>query len=206
MANLGAAWLVVWVLPGFGIIPVLPEVMQFWFLMALGAVIFIPVTMLTRPEPMDHLVKYYVMTRPLGWWGPVHREAVRQGLIREGAKAPSPSNRRRPLIRRSWTAEEATEWTREDWIAIVLSPIIYALVMIGVALLFLGQLSGIWMTVMAVLLSFLLYWVIDPKLKAISNEYEEKQAAYLDDLERGLRWEEGATQSNTAYDGTGQEA
>ena len=39
--------------------------------------------MLTRPESMDHLVRYYVMTRPLGWWKPVHEEAVRRGLMQE---------------------------------------------------------------------------------------------------------------------------
>ena len=205
IANLGVAWLVVWVLPGFGIIPAVPEVMQFWLLMALCAVVFIPVTILTRPEPMDHLVKYYVMTRPLGWWGPVHREAVRQGLIRERAEAPSPSNGRRPLIQRRWTEEEACEWTREDWIAIILSPLIYALVMIGVAYLFLGRLSGIWMTLLAVLLALLLYWVIDPKLKAVSIEYEQKQAAYLDELERGLRWEESAAQTSSGGNSAGQE-
>jgi len=30
---------------------------------------------------MDHLVKYYVMARPIGWWGPVRREAERRGLL-----------------------------------------------------------------------------------------------------------------------------
>ena len=50
MANLGVSWLVVWVLPAFGVIPKLPDHLQFWLLMALGAVVFIPVTLLTRPE------------------------------------------------------------------------------------------------------------------------------------------------------------
>ena len=30
------------------------------------------------------------------------------------------------MIRRVWTPEEAEEWTREDWIAIALSPLIFA--------------------------------------------------------------------------------
>jgi hypothetical protein len=49
--------------------------------MFLGAIVFIPVTFLTKPEKMDHLVKFYVMSRPVGWWGPVRREAERRGLL-----------------------------------------------------------------------------------------------------------------------------
>jgi Na+/proline symporter len=75
IANLGLSWLVVWVLPYFGVLPELPDYQQFWLLMVLGALIYLPVTLTTRAEPMDHLVHYYVMSRPIGWWGPVRREA-----------------------------------------------------------------------------------------------------------------------------------
>jgi len=81
IANLGLSWLVVWVLPTFGLIPSLPDYQQFWVLMVLGALIYIPVTFLTRAESMDHLVHYYVMSRPIGFWGPVRREAARRGLL-----------------------------------------------------------------------------------------------------------------------------
>lgn len=81
IANLVFSWLVVWVLPHYGIIPELTTYMQFWILLALGAIVFIPVTLLTKPEPLPHLVKFYVQTRPIGWWGPVKEEAKRQGLI-----------------------------------------------------------------------------------------------------------------------------
>jgi Na+/proline symporter len=84
MANLGTSWLVVWVLPSLQLIPELADYQQFWVLMGLGALVFLPVTLLTRPEKMDHLVRFYVMTRPVGWWGPVHSEAVRRGLIAPG--------------------------------------------------------------------------------------------------------------------------
>jgi SSS family solute:Na+ symporter len=82
IANLGLSWLVVWVLPSFGLLPELPDYQQFWVLMILGAVIYLPVTLLTPPDEMDHLVRYYVMSRPIGWWGPVRREAERRGLLR----------------------------------------------------------------------------------------------------------------------------
>ena len=76
------SWLIVWILPTYGIIPQLADYEQFWLLMILGALIYIPVTLLTKPEDMNHLVKYYVMSRPIGWWKPVHNEAVKRGLIK----------------------------------------------------------------------------------------------------------------------------
>ncbi|MFC1481390.1 sodium:solute symporter family protein [Candidatus Neomarinimicrobiota bacterium] len=81
MANLGLSWLVVWILPALGVIPELLDYQQFWLLMVLGAVIFIPITLLTPAENMDHLIRYYVMSRPLGFWGPVRKEAHKRGLI-----------------------------------------------------------------------------------------------------------------------------
>jgi Na+/proline symporter len=81
VTNLVLSWLVVWVLPAFGVLPHLRDYEQFWLLMLLGALVFIPVTLLTRHENMDRLVRFYVMTRPVGFWGPVRREAERRGLI-----------------------------------------------------------------------------------------------------------------------------
>jgi Na+/proline symporter len=187
IANLGVSWLVVWVLPAFGVFPPLPDYLQFWLLMALGALVFVPATLLTRPEPMDHLVKYYVMTRPLGWWGPVHREAEARGLIAPAARRVTTGPR--PLIRRTWTAEEADDWSREDWIAIVLSPIVFALILIGLTKVLLLQAGGILMTIAAVAGAVVIFWVIDPKLRAVSSDYEARQAKYIEALERTHRWQ-----------------
>jgi Na+/proline symporter len=187
IANLGVSWLVVWILPAFEILPPLPDHAQFWLLMALGAAVFLPTTLLTRPEPMDHLVRYYVMTRPLGWWKPVHAEAVRRGLIADERPPERPG--RRPLIRRQWTAAEAQDWSREDWIAIVLSPLVYGCVLFGLVRVLLLQPSGLWLLAVAVLGSLAIYWVIDPKLRAVSIEYEQKQAGYAAELDRRMRWE-----------------
>jgi len=82
IANLGLSWVVVWILPHFGIIPELPDYLQFWALFVLNAMIYLPVTFLTKPEKMDHLVAFYVMSRPIGFWGPVRAEAIKQGLIK----------------------------------------------------------------------------------------------------------------------------
>jgi len=187
MANLGVSWLVVWVLPEFGVIPKLPDHFQFWLLLALGAVIFLPVTLLTRPEDMDRLVRYYVMTRPIGRWGPVHREAVRRGLLADAQEEKEAS---RPLIRRSWTPAQADGWTREDWIAVVLSPLVFAALMIGVTKTLLLQPAGLWLLGGAILGTAAIYWVIDPKLRAVSREYETRQARYVEQLEKRLRWQD----------------
>tara|TARA_B100000579_G_scaffold31042_1_gene21754 strand:- start:2421 stop:4343 length:1923 start_codon:yes stop_codon:yes gene_type:complete len=83
IANLGLSWLIVWILPSFGIIPDLPDYLQFWTLIFLNALVYLPVTYLTKPEDMDHLVEYYVMCRPIGFWKPVKNEAIRKGLIKK---------------------------------------------------------------------------------------------------------------------------
>ncbi len=188
MANLGVSWLVVWILPAFGVIPKLPDHLNFWLLMALGALIFIPVTLGTRPENMDRLVRYYVMTRPIGWWGPVHREAVRRGLIAEDA--PQDAEGPRPLIRRRWTAEQADAWTREDWLVVVLSPLAMGGLMLGVVKSLLLQTGGLVILLGTIGTIALIYWIIDPKLRAISREYETRQAAYVQEQEQSLRWQE----------------
>ena len=94
------------------------------------------------------------------------------------------------MIQRIWTARDADEWTREDWIAIILSPAAYILLTLGVALTILLQPAGYWMLGIGIVVTVLLHWVIDPKLKAISAEYETKQQTYLKELEAKVRWQD----------------
>jgi len=94
------------------------------------------------------------------------------------------------LIRRQWTPEDADEWTKEDWIAIVISPLAYIALALGVALSLLLLKVGFLILALGILLTFLMVYVIDPKLSTISEEYEKKQKQYLEDLERIERWEE----------------
>lgn len=93
------------------------------------------------------------------------------------------------FIRRKWTAEAADEWTKEDWIAMLLSVLSYITLTIGVALSFLLLTSGFIILAVGIVITLLMYWVIDPKLKTISNEYEKKQKEYLTQLEDIQRWE-----------------
>ena len=119
----------------------------------------------------------------------MHAEAVRRGLIEDRPTREARSGPR-PLIRRQWTAEEAQDWTREDWIAIVLSPLVFAGIMFGLTKVLLLQWSGLWSLLGAVVGCCVIYWVIDPKLRAVSGEYEAQQADYIRTLERRLRWQE----------------
>ncbi len=94
------------------------------------------------------------------------------------------------FIRRTWTPWEADEWHKEDWFTVILSPICYILLMIGTVGTFLLNLWGFITLAAGIFLVWLMHWIIDPKLKVISSEYEKKQHEYLEQLERQARWEE----------------
>lgn len=92
-------------------------------------------------------------------------------------------------IRRDWTPADADEWTREDWITIVISPLVYVLLMVGTGLSLFLIPAGYITLAAGVVLTGLMHWIIDPKLKVISGEYEKKQRDYLEQLEKQARWE-----------------
>jgi len=49
--------------------------------------------------------------------------------------------------------------------------------------------SGFIVLGIGIALALLMYWVIDPKLKTISSEYEKKQKDYLIKLDEIQKWE-----------------
>ena len=93
------------------------------------------------------------------------------------------------FINRTWTPETADEWRKEDYISIILSSLSYICLMIGTALAFLLMPSGFIILGIGIALALLMYWVIDPKLKTISSEYEKKQKDYLMKLDEIQKWE-----------------
>ena len=93
------------------------------------------------------------------------------------------------FIRRKWTPAAADDWTKEDWITILISPLAYILLTLGIALSLLLNPIGYLMLAAGVVVTVLMHWIIDPKLKVISGEYEKRQREYLDELERQARWE-----------------
>ncbi len=95
-----------------------------------------------------------------------------------------------PIIRRKWTAGEADGWSREDTIAVIVSPVIYVMLMVGCALSALRITAGYIVLIAGIALLLLLVFVIDPKLAAVSREFEKKQKDYLEELDRKIRWED----------------
>jgi antibiotic biosynthesis monooxygenase (ABM) superfamily enzyme len=93
-------------------------------------------------------------------------------------------------IKRSWTPHEADEWTKEDWIAIVLSPLSFILITFGLAMSLFLLPAGFVMLLIGIVVTVIMFWVIDPKLDVLSEDYERKQREYLEELERIQRWEE----------------
>ncbi len=94
------------------------------------------------------------------------------------------------LIRRTWTAKEANEWTKEDLITIIISPIIYFLLTLGVALSALLIPVGFLLLILGILLIVVMVYIINPKLAVISEDYEKKQKKYLEELEKKVKWED----------------
>jgi antibiotic biosynthesis monooxygenase (ABM) superfamily enzyme len=94
------------------------------------------------------------------------------------------------FINRKWTPAHADEWTKEDWITIIISPLAYVLLSIGIGLSLLLLPVGFIVLAAGIILTIIMHWIIDPKLKTISSEYEKKQKDYLETLERSARWEE----------------
>jgi hypothetical protein len=95
-----------------------------------------------------------------------------------------------PFIRRQWTPKEADEWTREDTIAVIISPLVYILLMIGTALSMLAMWQGFVILAAGVILMLVMIRIINPKLSSVSEAYEKKQKGYIEELERTIKWEE----------------
>ncbi len=184
IANLLMSWLVVFVLPALGVLPQLPDWASFWLLAVLVGLVYIPVMFLTKPDDMEHLVQYYVQARPVGFWGPVRAEAIKRGLITEAKSAHAKS-----LFAQDWTPEESDEWTIHDVAASVFSALSYILVAVGLAGALLLKWWGFVALVFGLVAIWLMYKVIDPKLKAMSLEFELKQKGYLDRVDKTTKWE-----------------
>lgn len=94
------------------------------------------------------------------------------------------------LYRKEWTPHEAEEWTKEDYLAMLFASLSYFFFTIGVGLCFLLPLWGVLCTLLGIVCAGIMYAVIDPKLRTISDEYESKQKKYLEDLDRIMKWED----------------
>jgi len=94
-----------------------------------------------------------------------------------------------PIIQREWTPESADEMHKEDWFAIIFSVIAYIALLIGTAMSALLIPVGFFILIIGILAAIIMYWIIDPKLRAISSEYEKQEKDYLLKLEEIQKWE-----------------
>lgn len=94
------------------------------------------------------------------------------------------------LIRRIWTSKEADDWTREDTLTVIISPLVYILITLGTALSFLLLPLGFVLLLLGILLLLVMIYIINPKLSTISAAYEKKQKQYLEELEKKIQWQE----------------
>jgi ABC-type multidrug transport system permease subunit len=94
------------------------------------------------------------------------------------------------LFRREWAPREAEEWTVHDTFAVIVSPLVYILITIGCMMSFLMIWVGFVLLAVGIVLLVVLIRVIDPKLSAVSEEYEKKQKHYIEELERKVKWED----------------
>ena len=94
-----------------------------------------------------------------------------------------------PIIKRKWTPAEAEEWRKEELFACIFSSLAYMAILIGSAMSFLLMPVGFIMLGVGIVCTILMVYIIDPKLKVISEEFEKKQKEYINDLEKITRWE-----------------
>ena len=93
------------------------------------------------------------------------------------------------LLKQQWTAEEADRWTVHELLACIFGVMAFVLVSLGVAGTLLLQGWGFFALGLAFFFSWLTYKVIDPKLRALSQSYEKKQASFLESVNKHNRWE-----------------
>jgi hypothetical protein len=94
------------------------------------------------------------------------------------------------LLRKQWTPGQADEWTLHDLAASLLAVASYLLVAVGVAGALLLQVWGFVALAVGIVCTILMYLVIDPKLKAMSEAFAKRQQRYLDDIDKTTRWEQ----------------
>ena len=87
------------------------------------------------------------------------------------------------FIRREWTSADADDWHKEDWLAIIFSTVSYIALVIGTSLSFLTITVGFVILALGIVSAGIMMWIIDPKLRKISSEYEKKQKDYLRQLD-----------------------
>lgn len=94
------------------------------------------------------------------------------------------------LLHNDWKPDQADEWGVHDLLACALAVVSYTTIAIGTAGALLLRTWGFVALVVGVISAVLMYVVIDPKLRAMSTAFAERQDEYLRHVERTTRWEQ----------------
>jgi len=89
-----------------------------------------------------------------------------------------------------YTPEQAEKWGWEELVACIMAPVSYIFVSLGLVLTILLRPIGWVYLIIGIAATLLMYFVIDPKLRAVSDEYERRQAEFLKHVESVSKWEE----------------
>ena len=92
-------------------------------------------------------------------------------------------------LRKDWSPDQADEWTIHDLLASLLSVVAYMLTAIGVAGALLLRVWGFVALVVGIVSVVLMYRVIDPKLRAMSEAFAKRQDEFLKHVDKTTRWE-----------------
>jgi len=93
------------------------------------------------------------------------------------------------IFKKDWTIQQSDEWTVHDFLASVFAVLSYFFVTIGIAGTLLAQTWGYVTLAASLVFAWLMFKVIDPKLKKMSKAFEARQQDYLERLEKRVRWE-----------------
>lgn len=94
------------------------------------------------------------------------------------------------LFQKHWMPNEADEWTIHDLIASVLAIVSYIMVCVGVAGALLLRIWGFVALIVGVISATTMYFIIDPKLRAMSDAFAKRQSEFLEHVDKATRWEE----------------
>ncbi len=94
------------------------------------------------------------------------------------------------LFQKDWTPAHADEWTVHDLLASTFAALSYILIAVGVGGALLLRPWGFIATIAGVVCMVLMYFIIDPKLKAMSKAFAERQDEFIEHVEKTTRWEE----------------
>lgn len=93
------------------------------------------------------------------------------------------------LFRRYWRPSDADEWTIHDLLASFFSVASYVLVGLGTMGALLLQLWGFIALAIGIVSIVLMYFIIDPKLRAMSEAFAKRQKEYIEYIDKTTRWE-----------------